>query len=634
MQNLPYINRDYESVFNSIKDIITTLEPRAEVSDSKANVESIIAKIVAGCVDCLSYNQDANIFEAFPSTSRDARSVFDLLSIVGYVPKTAMCSKVYMSLWNPNYEGTKQFDPFNNIIIDGKKFYNPDKFSCSSGSNPESTIWYQGSLISPDKKLTKNDNNEFIDGYYPNLSASTIRQDLYALPESHTNIDSRTIRVYTEDGDPLTYVENPYMVYTTKSSFSLLPTVNSTGYSLIFSKDVSSGVVSDNYYYFYLLSEGYSIGDNLTPDFSSLHSTTDSGTSSYNFTFSYTQEASKEPETANEARENIAYEFGWRDTPKAIITKYDAERAILQNRDIVAAVDVRDRNNYSGGYTAGEPVLGKFDVYAFVKLTELAELTTTKDSVKNTLVSYIDKFKTLPLNFNIFIDDEKDTEGKLIIGTKIYYWYPTVTIYLKEQVSSQEASAIITQAYSALFKRYAYSNLNFNTVPRIVDIVETIQNASDTILYLDFDGITYVDPDPPVDSDKKPISYVPVQSDITCSFTKQVNYTDNNKYNIILETTDSSTKYHRYIQYHTVKIVDKNNIVIGIDNGEGKIISQNGYLDDSGTINHQTGELNINFIISPSSDFYVSYKQETPTWCSFIDSNSQSIKIALESIRA
>lgn len=41
-----------------------------------------------------------------------------------------------------------------------------------------------------------------------------------------------------------------------------------------------------------------------------------------------TRKDSKDTETANEARENIVYEFGWRDTPKAIVTKYDAERAV------------------------------------------------------------------------------------------------------------------------------------------------------------------------------------------------------------------------------------------------------------------------------------------------------------------
>ena len=67
MLTLPYTSRDYTTIFNGIKEIIQTLEPKADVDFNKANVESIIAKIMSGCVDSLSYNQDANILEAFPS---------------------------------------------------------------------------------------------------------------------------------------------------------------------------------------------------------------------------------------------------------------------------------------------------------------------------------------------------------------------------------------------------------------------------------------------------------------------------------------------------------------------------------------------------------------------------------------
>ena len=335
MLTLPYTDRDYISAFNSIKEILTSLEPRAEVELNKAKIESIITKIIAGCVDSLSYNQDANILEAFPSTSRDARAIFDLLSIVGYTPKTTRSCKVYMTLWDPSFIGSVTYQPFSNIRIDGKNFYNPDLFTCTQ--DVITTVeWYQGKLVSPDRRTNISSDTpvNFIDNYYPNLSASTIKQDMFILPSNHTSIDSRTIRIYTPDGQQLTYVENPYLVYATPSSFSILPTVNSTGYSLIFSKDVSSGVVADNYYYFYIQSEGYNISNNLTPDFSPLSSPAPS------FSFNYTQETYKGPETAKEARENIVYEFGWRDTPKAIITRYDAERSILQNTSGVAALDV------------------------------------------------------------------------------------------------------------------------------------------------------------------------------------------------------------------------------------------------------------------------------------------------------
>lgn len=610
MITLPFTSRDYNAVFESIRDIIKSIEPRAEVALDKSNVESIIAKVIAGCVDSLSYNQDANILEAFPSTARDARSVFDLLSIVGHTPKTARCAHVYMTLWNPSHTNAVTYNPFSSIQIDGRTLYNTDAFTCSQGVTTN-TEWYQGRLVSPDKKISmKNKNPEnFIDGFYPNLSASTIKQDIFALPEDHIAIDSRTIRIYTSNGQQLTYVDNPYLVYVTPASFGIIPTVNTTGYSLIFSKDVSSGTIADNYYYFYVISEGYDINSNQTPIFSGL-------TGSPSFTYSYTSEDSKGPETAAEARENVAYEFGWRDTPKAIITRYDAERAVLQNIGYVAAVDVRDGDNYS----KCNPNL--FDVQIFVKVTEDVERTLDvgiAQAYQNRLLTFINRFKMLPLNYTIHIDDIVTTEGENI--TEMYYWYPDITIYLKEQVDAQEAGAILQEATNALFERYQYKNVNFNEVPRIVDVIETVQNSSDMILYLDIDGIFYINKN----------GEQVTKEEVTCSYTDAVSVVEEqHEYEVTLQTLNGK----RNIQYHSVKIVDANNVVIGFDNGDGVILSQTGYLEEPGTIDYTTGKLKINFAPYPAgSQFYIYYKLETPTFCKFTSNSPTNIKIALESIK-
>ena len=213
-------------------------------------------------------------------------------------------------------------------------------------------------LIAPNLRENYVSSENHLDKYYPNLSTSVIKDDIYILPANHDRIDSRTIRIYTADNRKLNYVENPYSVYTKTMSFSLLPTVNSTGYSLVFSRDISSGTISESLYYFYIQSEGYDIANNSTPDFSTLGS-------GIQFAYSYAQESSQNAETADEARKRIATEFDYRDAPKAIITAYDAERAILQLIDIVAAVCVKDVNNYT------QSVANTY--HAFIKTTETAE---------------------------------------------------------------------------------------------------------------------------------------------------------------------------------------------------------------------------------------------------------------------
>ena len=236
-------------------------------------------------------------------------------------------------------------------------------------------------------------------------------------------------------------------------------------------------------------------------------------------------------------------------------------------------------------------------------------------------MTHINKFKMLPLDYSIHIDNVKTTPDELV--TELYYWYPDITIYLKEQVTADEAGAILQQVTAALRKRYQYKNVNFNEVPRIVDVLETVQNASDIILYLDIDGINYVDN-----------SFNPVTKEqVTCAYTDKVAITDSLEYDIKLNTSNET----RNIQYHTVKIVDANNVVIGFDNGDGLILSQTGYLAEYGTIDYTTGELKLKFKDYPptgrESAIYIYYKQETPTFCRYLTSTGNDIKIALESIK-
>lgn len=611
MLTIPYTDRDYSTVFEDIKEIMQTLEPRVDVNINKANVETIIAKIIAGCVDSLSYNQDANILEAFPSTAKNPRSVFDLLSIVGYTPRTARCCHVTMTLWNPNFSGTAVYEPFSKILIDGKTFYCPDTFKCTQDLTTV-VNWYQGSLKQPDRRREYAENASFIDKFYPNLSINVIENNQYKLPEAHTKIDSKTVRVYFEDGKQLEYVDNPYMTNITKSSFSLIPSVNQSGYSLVFSKDVSAGTYSKNLYYFYVVSEGYNVGNNLIPDFSSLAI----GNVTPTFSYSYNAEDSKDTETASEARENIVYEFGWRDTPKAIVTKYDAERAVLQNYNYIAAVDVRDGNDYS----KCDP--SNFDIQVFCKVNEDTELrlsTAVADGIKNRLQTHFNKFKMLPLKFSFHIDNIVTEENENT--TELYYWYPDITIYLKEQVNAQEAAAIINSVTEALFKRFATTNTEYNQVPRTVDVIETVQNASDMILYLDIDGIYYID------SENKEAT----KTDITCSFTQTIPTQEGLDYELTLDTKNGT----RNIMFNTVKIVNSLNETIAYDNGDGVLMSYSNYFDGQGTINYTTGKLTFK-LRAPLADnisLQLSYKQETPTFCEFIN-KKDAIKVALESLKA
>lgn len=148
--------------------------------------------------------------------------------------------------------------------------------------------------------------------------------------------------------------------------------------------------------------------------------------------------------------------------------------------------------------------------------------------------------KCYPLQFSFHIDNIVTEENENT--TELYYWYPDITIYLKEQVNAQEAAAIINSVTEALFKRFATTNMEYNQVPRIVDVIETVQNASDIILYLDIDGIYYID------SENKEAT----KTNITCSFIQTIPTQEGLDYELTLDTKNGT----RNIMFNTVKIVN------------------------------------------------------------------------------
>lgn len=618
MISIPYTSRDFEAIFEGVKTIMQTIEPRAEVEQDRANVESIIAQVIAGCVDTLSYNQDANILEAFPSTARDARAIFDLLSVVGYTPKTARCCHLYMTLWNPSFSGERVYAPYSSIIMDGKTFYCIDEFRVAMGITTE-VEWFQGTLKAPDRRPLGQagwNTENLVENYYPNMSINVMKNGLYRLPESDTKIDSRTLRIYTEDGKQLKYVENPYMTNITKSSFSIMPSVSDEGYSLKFSKDVAAGAVGENFFVFYIVSEGFDVGANITPDFGNL--AVDNVVPSFSCNYDY--ELSHDIETADEARENIVYEFGWRDTPKAIITKPDAERAILQNFNMIAAVDVRDGDDYS----KCDPSL--FDIQIFCKVTEEFEQRMSMpvaQSIVNKIQTHLNRFKTLPLSYSIHIDNVELQDVENV--TNLYYWYPKATIYLKQQVDAQEAAAELNMVSEKLFEVFCVRNMNFNQIPRTTDVLNAMLEASENILNIQLDTICFMDSS----------GDLVTPEEVTGVYSEEITFKD-------VDAEDKEITYfkcntmngQRHIRFHSVKIVDASNEVVAYDNGEGVLITQGYTLAEQGSIDYATGE--VRFKLSDPMlegvNLFISYRQEEPCFCEYINA-FESIKIALESIK-
>lgn len=614
---LSYTSRDYSEVFSELARIAESIDERVVISEDRGNPETIITKLLSAASDMLSYNLDRTVLECFPSTVTQRYSAMDIFSVIGYIMHRRVSSRANLEIYNRTISKDLVILPYEVFsTANGINFCNLGIIDIpgnqSATSIPVRVEVVQGNPVKPNELEDWSfPLNHWTDKYDYNLSVNNIVDGKLKMED--LDFDPTTIYIRDENKQEWTYIENPFMVNTNSSQFSVLE--DPTGVYLVFSKNIYSGQ-SNNLKMFYLTSSGKDgqilenrlgfsgVAYNVAPPYEA-----------YRPELTITHEKSSEGfdiETPSMAREGSAVEFGFRQSTNSLITGYDFERAVAQ-LSFVAAVKAVDQNSFSVG------LADKFSGHIFVILNEdqeskLSEYTAI--SFINQVNSHIVRnFKLLPLELNIHIDDQLVATDPNEVVTKIYTWYPDITIYTRRTIYLSEATEILDKVNKALLERYQNRNVDFNELPLIRDIIDTVQNAHELIEYLDIDGFKIMT------SSREP-GYVPQKAtkrDVTCKFQEayDINPAGSLTYDLTLDTEDSLGE-HRNIQYHSVKITTEDNALIAKDNGDGLIISDTDYLIEPGTIDYKTGKVDFTLNGYPrGTQIYVEYRHETPTFCKF-----------------
>lgn len=629
-QLLSYTSRDYSEIFSELAKIAETIDPRVAISEDRGNPETIITKLLSAVSDMLSFNLDRTVLECFPSTVTQRHSAMDIFSIIGYIMHRHISSRADLEIYNRVSAQDLIIYPYQLFTTsNGIKYCNLDIIDIPGNQVftdiPVHAQVVEGDPVTPiELENWSFPLNHWTDRYDYNLNVNNIVD--CKLKMEDLNFDPTTIYIRDENKQEWTYVKNPFMVNSNSSQFSVLE--DPTGVYIVFSKNIYSGQ-SDNLKMFYLRSSGKNgqvLEDRL--EFS--------GTA-YEVAPPY---AALQPEliinhpkstegfdieTPSMAREGSAVEFGFRQSTNSLITKYDFERAVAQ-LSFVAAVRADDKNSFSTGLS------DKFSGHIFVILNEDQEAKLSE----HTAVSFINQvnshiirdFKLLPLELNIHIDNQPVTTNPDEVLTKIYTWYPVITIYTKRTIYQSEAIEILGAVDKALLKRYQNRNVDFNELPLIRDIIDTVQNAHELIEYLDIDGFRIMT------SSKVP-NFIPKRAektDVTCKYHEDLEIGQSKDYDLKLNTEDSFGA-HRNIQPHSVFLTTVEGRPIGRDNGDGLLISDTGYFDEIGTIDYKTGELKFSLNIYPAgTEMYLDYRHETPTFCKF-RGITDKVKIGRECFR-
>lgn len=616
MQLLSYTSRDYSEIFSELAKIAESIDPRVAISEDRGNPETIITKLLSAASDMLSFNLDRTVLECFPSTVTQRDSAMDIFSVIGYIMHRYVSSRADLEIYNRVVAQDLIIYPYETFSTTNEIQFCNLKVIDIPGNQAMSNVPVYAKVVEgiPVKPIEIENwsfpLNHWTDKYDYNLSVDNIVD--CKLKMEDTDFDPETIYIRDENKQEWTYIKNPFMVNTNSSQFSVLE--DPTGVYLIFSKNIYSGQ-SDRLKMFYLRSSGengqiledrlgfsgvaYGVApphEAFRPELTIYHKKSTEG---YNL------------ETPSMAREGSAIEFGFRQSTNSLITGYDFERSVAQ-LPFVAAVKAVDRNSFLLGLS------DKFSGHIFVILNEdyearLSEYTAIS-FISQVNSHIVNDYKLLPLELNIHIDDQPVTTDPDEILTKIYTWYPNITIYTRRAIYQSEATEILGAVNKALLERYKNRNVDFNELPLIRDIIDTVQNAHELIEYLDIDGFRVMT------SSKDP-NFTPERvkkSDVTCKFLETLEIDYNKKSWDLNLTVEDSLGNHRNIQPHSVHLTNESGQPVARDNGDGLFISDSGYMDEIGTIDYKTGELKFSLSVSPAgNEMYLEYKQETPTFCKF-----------------
>lgn len=222
---LPVIHRDYNSIYNSLIDIVPSLTSQW-TPDNESDAGVVLIKLMSMIGDMLSYNTDRAYLEAFPDTVTQRKNAYQIFKLTGYKMKWYRSALVECSFTNMGEDSTIYIPRYSKILSKDNTicYTNPDEdIYAISGIDGETdkrqtTVLVEGVPITPDvyadSKVTfKGDRN-----YQFNLNESWHSIYKYNVTKksiidnriyfNDDNVDENHIKLIDNQGEEWQQVDN------------------------------------------------------------------------------------------------------------------------------------------------------------------------------------------------------------------------------------------------------------------------------------------------------------------------------------------------------------------------------------------------------------------------------------------
>ena len=207
---------------------------------------------------------------------------------------------------------------------------------------------------------------------------------------------------------------------------------------------------------------------------------------------------------------------------------------------------------------------------------------------------------------------------------KNYYWTAKGIVYLKQPVSASEANDILVRINNQLQFDFRPEETQFNQKIKFIDVVHSIEDNVDTLIdHVDLEPIEYFD------NEGEKVDSKLVKGEFTINIpinpVSSEDPASNLIYNIQLE--------HTPIRPNFITInVDDGDIILK-DNGNGKIASVNGILQQAGKVDYGMGKIELKFNRAPNS-IQLTYSKNQVVMPRYTNFSTLDFNVASESIKS
>lgn len=635
--NLKVTSRDYASIYQELKEEIPEVT-KIWNTNTEADPGLVLVKLMAMFGDMLSYNRDKSILELYPDSVTQRKNAAQVFGLMGYKMRWYRAAQCVTYLTNTsNYAIT--IPRYSIFMTRGEElqFTNLNQLEVGPGTEIETTL-YQGVPVTPSRntdRLLAIGENEWHSIYNFNITKENIVNNRIYV--DNADIDESSIVLIDNLGDTWIQSENVSAETSTNKYYELKIDNNDRPYiKLVSYWNTFTDVEKFKLFYISTKGEEGQVAANTITD---LRSNVMSGNElgdpvsisirNNDSTYGYN------PETPDEARDESAKYIN---TYNTLITLDDFTKFVRRLNGVANCYVTDFTTDPYRTASAGYSPLVKYEVKLYV--TRMDNYRDVERSIyRNYILNEVSSSKIYPLTVRVVIDEQQDGEAEP--ATRYFDWTVAGTLYYREPISVDRSKEIIAKINRNLEQVYALQNMEYNTLLKYTDVVNTITNTDPLISYIDLDAIQYytdfTDPETLVANPK---------SVIAGKFTKNVLCYSNGlpDYNPSSPTVDGAVLWldsnERYILHMTnvpvkpgsVCIRLENNEYVVVDDKNGSLVCNSSFLNH-GTVDYDDGTIDMYLNGKLYGDFSITYQENKIGLVRFAGIDSDKLIVDVDSIK-